>query len=73
MCSSGKASLRTPRTGLNPMNTARNTIDFLESRAHWLGGLIVLDKERQIGFPYNTRYMAFAYINEKGEVPGISQ
>lgn len=56
-------------TGLVAQKAAEGSIKRLESKIKGRGGVIVLDKEGNVGFSYNTPKMASAYIEEGMDTP----
>jgi len=56
-------------TGLVAQKTAEGSIKRLENKIKGRGGVIVLDKEGNVGFSYNTPKMASAYMDEGMDVP----
>ncbi len=57
--------------GLSAQRAAEKGIEVLERKVNGLGGVIVIDRDSRIGFAYNTRRMAYAYINGDREEPII--
>lgn len=54
----------------NPaMVAAREAITQLAKRGHGTGGLILIDREGRIGFDFNTRRMAYAFVCAADETP----
>ena len=54
------------------MAAARRAVDVLATRVQGTGGLILLDRQGQPGFAFNTPRMAFGYVSEDGSfVMGI--
>jgi len=50
-------------TGLSPQEAAEKGIEILSRKINGFGGVIVIDKNSRVGFAYNTRRMAYAYLN----------
>jgi beta-aspartyl-peptidase (threonine type) len=50
-------------TGLSSQEAAEKGIKILGRRISGFGGVIVIDRNSRIGFAYNTRRMAYAYLN----------
>jgi beta-aspartyl-peptidase (threonine type) len=55
------------RAGKDPREAARACVDLLARRAKGLGGLILLDRDGEPGFAFNTPHMAFGYSAGDGE------
>jgi Asparaginase len=55
--------------GADAQEAARKTIDFLSQRAEGTGGLIIIDRNGNIGKAKNSMHMAHAYINEQLSEP----
>jgi beta-aspartyl-peptidase (threonine type) len=51
-------------SGIGPSEAAQQTIRTLESRIHGQGGIILVDPKGELGFAFNTRHMAHAYLTE---------
>jgi beta-aspartyl-peptidase (threonine type) len=47
---------------------ARQAIGKMEQRVQGWGGLILIDKKGNYGFAHNTTKMAFAYVENSGEI-----
>jgi len=59
-------------SGHSPMAAARMAIDVLAQRVGGFGGCILLDRQGQPGFAFNTPRMAYAYrVEGGGSVIGI--
>jgi beta-aspartyl-peptidase (threonine type) len=56
-------------TGLDAQKAAEGSIKRLENKINGRGGVIVLDKEGNVGFSYNTPKMASAYMKEGMDTP----
>lgn len=56
-------------TGLDVQKAAERSIKRLESKINGRGGIIVLDREGNVGFSFNTPKMASAYIEEGMRAP----
>ena len=56
-------------TGLGAQKAAEGSIRRLENKIKGRGGVIVLDKEGNVGFSYNTPKMASACMDEGMDVP----
>ena len=56
-------------TGLGAQKAAEGSIKRLENKIKGRGGVIVLDKEGNVGFSYNTPKMASAYMDEGIDAP----
>ena len=56
-------------TGLGAQKAAEGSIKRLENKIKGRGGIIVLDKEGNVGFSYNTPKMASAYMDEGIDAP----
>jgi isoaspartyl peptidase/L-asparaginase-like protein (Ntn-hydrolase superfamily) len=50
----------------NAMLAAREAVHLLAHRTHATGGLILLDREGNPGFAFNTPRMAYAYVAGDG-------
>ena len=48
------------------MRAARDSVQILAQRTHATGGLILLDREGNPGFAFNTPRMAYAYVASDG-------
>jgi beta-aspartyl-peptidase (threonine type) len=48
-------------------SAARKAVQILEKRTHATGGLILLDREGNPGFAFNTPRMAYGYVRDGGE------
>ena len=55
--------------GLEAERAAQESVKLLERRIDGRGGVIVLDKNGDIGFSFNTPKMACAYMKEGMENP----
>jgi L-asparaginase / beta-aspartyl-peptidase len=55
------------RAGKPPQEAAQTCVDLLARRAHGTGGLILLDRNGNPGFAFNTEHMAFGYVTPGGE------
>lgn len=52
--------------GLHPRAAAQRAIDVLAQRVGGLGGCILLDRQGQVGWAFNTPRMAYAYRTDDG-------
>ena len=50
------------------MDAAESAINMLQQRVDGLGGVILIDKQGQYGFAYNTSKMAFAFAQSPDAV-----
>jgi beta-aspartyl-peptidase (threonine type) len=50
------------------MAAARASVDLLASRTHGTGGLIVLDREGNPGWAFNTPRMSYGYVQSDGSL-----
>jgi len=61
---------RPGRTGVSeeskPMLAAREAVELLAARTKGTGGLILLDRDGQPGFAFNTPRMAYGYVQQDG-------
>lgn len=55
------------RAGKSPQEAARACVELLSRRAKGFGGLILLDRQGQAGFAFNTPHMAFGYSAAGGK------
>jgi beta-aspartyl-peptidase (threonine type) len=53
--------------GKSPREAAQACVELLARRAKGFGGLILLDRQGNPGFAFNTPHMAFGYSAEGGE------
>ncbi|MDZ7332672.1 MAG: isoaspartyl peptidase/L-asparaginase [candidate division KSB1 bacterium] len=49
-------------------DAAQTAIEILGQRVNGWGGIILIDRNGQYGFAHNTSKMAFAYMEESGEI-----
>lgn len=64
------AKAATDRLGeTDPMAAAQWAVQLLHDRVEGLGGIILLNRQGQVGFAYNTPRMAFAYMQEGLDSP----
>jgi beta-aspartyl-peptidase (threonine type) len=49
---------------VDPTSAAQWSVQLLRDRVEGLGGIILLNRQGQVGFAYNTPRMAFAYMQE---------
>lgn len=56
------------RNGNSARLAAQASIDYMEKRVDGYGGIIVIDKDGQIGFAHNTPHMAVAWYDEDGKL-----
>ncbi len=56
------------RSGKNAQEAAAAAVQLLARRAHGAGGLILLDRNGQPGFAFNTPHMAYGYIAPDGSM-----
>ena len=56
------------KSGSTPAEAAKSAILELEKKVNGNGGLIIIDNQGNIGFHFNTPRMAYAYIDESGNV-----
>lgn len=56
--------LRSP--GISAQSAARKSIDLLSRRTHATAGLILLDRNGQSAFAFNTPRMAYGYVTPEG-------
>jgi L-asparaginase / beta-aspartyl-peptidase len=59
-----KAAVDLLRSGLAPTVAAEASVKLLAGRAGGLGGIILVDREGQIGLAHNTRRMAYGYAKD---------
>jgi len=57
--------------GISPQEAAEAGIDILWNKVKGRGGVIVLNRDGEIGFAYNTPRMAYAYIKDGKVVKGV--
>lgn len=57
--------------GIGPSEAAQQAIRVLESRTGGHGGIIVVDPKGEIGFAFNTPFMAHAYLAEGMTKPEV--
>ena len=57
--------------GMSPQEATEAGIDILWNKVKGRGGVIVLNKDGEIGFAYNTPRMAYAYIKDGKIVSGV--
>jgi isoaspartyl peptidase/L-asparaginase-like protein (Ntn-hydrolase superfamily) len=50
---------------------ARQAVGILATRTHATGGLILLDRDGEPGFAYNTPRMAYGYVAQGKFVVGV--
>jgi len=50
---------------------ARQAVSILAARTHATGGLIVLDRQGQPGFAFNTPRMAYGYVGQGNFIVGV--
>src|SRR6266478_1076580 len=50
---------------------AREAVSVLATRTHATGGLILLDRQGNPGFAFNTPRMAYAYVAEVNFIVGV--
>lgn len=53
------------------MTAARWTIKYLGKRTNGPGGIILLDRQGQVGYAFNTPRMAFAYVRKGYDAPVV--
>ncbi|MFC1725017.1 isoaspartyl peptidase/L-asparaginase [candidate division KSB1 bacterium] len=63
-----KSAADNVKSGSSPEESAKSAIDELEKKVNGNGGLIVIDHHGNIGFHFNTPRMAYAYIDDSGNV-----
>lgn len=56
------------RFGMDAKQAAQNAIQYMHKRVNGFGGLILIDKDGQVGFAHNTPQMASAWMDEGGEL-----
>lgn len=54
--------------GMSAQEAATYSLEVLDQRVHGEGGLIVVDREGNIGFAHNTPHMAVAYRGADGQM-----
>lgn len=54
------------RSGMSAQEASRTTVDLLAQRARGTGGLILLDRDGNPGFAFNTPRMAYGYVAAGG-------
>jgi beta-aspartyl-peptidase (threonine type) len=54
--------------GMNAQQAADHAIKVMQDRVQGYGGLILVDRQGQVAFAYNTPHMAVAWVNAQGEV-----
>lgn len=47
---------------------AKQSVELLEKRVEGWGGVILIDKQGNYGFAHNTTKMAFAFVDESGDI-----
>ncbi len=57
--------------GMHPMDAAREGLLYMKKRVNGHGGIIVIDRNGEIGFYYTTRAMPWAYIKDNVLHSGI--
>ena len=55
-------------SNLSAIQAAEKAIDVLEKRVQGWGGVILIDKNGNYGFAFNTSKMAFAYVDDSGKI-----
>ncbi len=65
-CDSNEAVLPKPATADVASTAAREAVRILAKRTHATGGLILLDRQGNPGFAFNTPRMAYGYVAEGG-------
>jgi beta-aspartyl-peptidase (threonine type) len=58
-------------SGIGPSEAAQQTIRALESRCGGEGGIILVDSKGELGYAFNTRHMAHAYLAEGMTKPEV--
>ena len=53
---------------LTAQASAEHVIDMLKARVDGRGGVILIDRHGNYGLEHNTKKMAYAYADEKGDV-----
>jgi L-asparaginase / beta-aspartyl-peptidase len=63
-----KAAADCLRSGATAESAARQSIELLARRTHGTGGLILLDRDGNPGFAFNTPRMAYGYVARAGSL-----
>jgi beta-aspartyl-peptidase (threonine type) len=58
-------------SGIGPAEAAQQTIRALESRTGGQGGIILVDPKGELGYAFNTRHMAYAYLADGMTKPEV--
>jgi beta-aspartyl-peptidase (threonine type) len=58
-------------SGIGPSEAAQQTIATLESRIQGQGGIILVDPKGELGYAFNTKHMAYAYLTEGMTMPEV--
>ncbi len=58
-------------SGVGPSEAAQQTIRTLESRTGGQGGIVLVDPKGELGFAFNTPYMAHAYLADGMTKPEV--
>ncbi len=56
------------RYGYNAQQAAKMAIDYMYNRVEGFGGMILIDKDGNVGFYHNTPHMAAAWIDDEGSL-----
>jgi beta-aspartyl-peptidase (threonine type) len=67
-----RRAMQVLEAGLLPQQAADRAVQMLAERVNGSAGLIVLNPAGQVGFAYNTRRMARAYLTEGMESPYVA-
>jgi L-asparaginase / beta-aspartyl-peptidase len=60
-----------PSTSNPAFRAAREAVSILAARTHATGGLILLDRNGEAGFAYNTPRMAYGYVTQGKFIVGV--
>lgn len=63
-----KTALEFLKSGADPQTAADRAVSFLAERVQSAGGLIIIDRQGQIGYARNTESMPVVFITESGRL-----
>ena len=63
-----KTACNLVETNLNAHDAAKLAINILAKRVNGSGGIILIDRNGDIGYAYNTPRMAYAFQQEGGDI-----
>ena len=63
-----KTACNLVETNLNAHDAAKLAINILAKRVNGSGGIILIDRNGDIGYAYNTPRMAYAFQQEEGDI-----